>query len=173
MSQQNRGGSIHLARKKKRCDSLRQSETTHLRLAAAANHPGPDRSSISRAPNQRQGHTPRSPRSLTNAIFFPSGDHFGCELLPRAKVSALALALASLVPKIGAIQICFFADHTANSPFGDIWMSSHPSSSQPMSPSKRGSPLSTSAAHTCCMRFSTLLVGSAISPALFASLPRA
>src|SRR6266478_9149461 len=67
MSQQNRGGSIHLARKKKRCDSLRQSETTHLRLAAAANHPGPDRSSISRAPNQRQGHTPRSPRAAATA----------------------------------------------------------------------------------------------------------
>src|SRR5258708_12476681 len=114
---------------------------------------------------------PWSARALATAIFFPSGDHLGCELLPRAKVSALALAFASPLPDIGAIHICFFAAHTANSPFGDIWMSSHPSSSQPMSPSRRGSPLSTSAAHTCCRRFSTLLVGSATSPPLLPPLP--
>jgi hypothetical protein len=109
------------------------------------------------------------PRSLTNAALFPSGDHLGCWLLPRANVSGFAFSL----PEVGATQICFFADHSASSRLGEIWMSSQPPSLHPISPSSRGTPLSIRTAHTCCVRFSTLLVGSAVSPAPLASVPRA
>src|SRR5664279_2169487 len=52
-------------------------------------------------------------------------------------------------------------------------MSSQPSSPQPMSPSKRGSPLLTSAANTCCFVPAVRLCGLATLPVGFSSVPRA
>src|SRR5207253_11303444 len=55
----------------------------------------------------------------------------------------------------GAIHNCFFAAQTANCPSGESRISSQSSSGHPISPSRRGSPRSTSTAQTCCFRGQT------------------
>ena len=81
-----------------------------------------------------------------NAIRFPSGDHRGVSLSPSNSSSCSAFFL----PSRDAIQMCFFAGQTTVFESGEIWRSSQPSSLQPMSPSKRGSPPLTLTAHACC-----------------------
>src|SRR5439155_4479116 len=104
-----------------------------------------------------------------NAICFPSGDQRGVSFSPSNSSSCSAF----FFPSIGAIQRCFFAGQTTFFPSGETCRSSHPSLSHPISPSKRGSPPFTSAAHACCLGVFVRLCGFADVPSLLASLPRA
>src|SRR5437016_2440173 len=104
-----------------------------------------------------------------NAIRFPSGDQRGVSLSPANSSSCAAFFL----PSIGAIQRCFFPDQTTFFPSGETCRSSHSSLSQPISPSKRGSPPFTFAAHACCLGIFVRLCGFAEVLSLLTSLPRA
>ncbi len=95
-----------------------------------------------------------------NAIRFPSGDQRGVSFSPSNSSSCSAFFL----PSIGAIQRCFFADQTTFFPSGETCRSSHSSLSHPISPSKRGSPPVTSAAHACCLGIFVRLCGFAEVP---------
>src|SRR5438552_10151746 len=103
------------------------------------------------------------------AIRFPSGDQRGVSLSPGNCSSCSGFFLAS----IGAIQRCFFAGQTTVFPSGEICRSSHSSLSHPISPSNRGRPLLTSAAHACCLGILVRVCGFAEVPSLFISEPRA
>src|SRR5262245_63785963 len=103
-----------------------------------------------------------------NAIRFPSGDQRGVSVSPANSSSCSAF----FFPSIGAIQRCFFPDHTRFFPSGETCRSSQPSSLQPTSPSNRGSPPLTFTAHACCLGILIKLVGFAELPSLLISLPR-
>src|SRR5205807_4284630 len=80
---------------------------------------------------------------------------------------------AFFLPSIGAIQRCFLAGQTTFFPSGETCRSSHSSSPHPTSPSKRGSPPLTSAAHACCLGIFVRLCGFAEVLSLLTSVPRA
>src|ERR1700746_3474645 len=106
-----------------------------------------------------------SPRSLTNAICFPSGDHFGSVDCPRTTANSLAACLPSTLHS----HNFFFADQIADLPSGEISTSSQPSSPQPISPNSLGEAClaSTSNAKTCCLAPFVELLGLALSCASF------
>jgi hypothetical protein len=104
-----------------------------------------------------------------NAIRLPSGDQRGVSLSPSNSSSCSAFFL----PSTDAIQMCFFAGQTTVFESGEIWRSSQPSSLQPISPSKRGSPPLTLTIQACCFGILARLRGFAEVPSLFNSVPRA
>src|SRR5436309_15396090 len=102
-------------------------------------------------------------------MHFPSGDHRGVSLSPSYSSSCSSFFL----PSISAIQRCFFPGQTTFFLSGETCRSSHSSLSQPISPSKRGSPPFTFAAHACCLGIFVRLCGFAEALSLLSSLTRA
>src|SRR5262249_57715764 len=112
--------------------------------------------------------TQSSCRFERKAFRFPSADQRGVWLSPSNSSSCSAF----FFPSICAIQRCFFPGQTTFLPSGETCRSSHSSSPQPTSPSKRGSPPLTFIAHACCLGILVWLCGFAEVPSLLTSLPR-